>query len=58
LLNEDFFPGKGVAEVITWKNDIQELLWEQYFDDGVIKLRCFYKNNLKEVPLPFITRPG
>jgi antitoxin component YwqK of YwqJK toxin-antitoxin module len=43
-----FFHGKGVAELITWKNDVREGLWEQYFDDGIVKLRCAYKNDLKE----------
>jgi antitoxin component YwqK of YwqJK toxin-antitoxin module len=46
-----FFPGKGVAEVVTWKNDAQEGAWEQYFDDGVVKLRCAYKNDQKEGPI-------
>jgi antitoxin component YwqK of YwqJK toxin-antitoxin module len=46
-----FFPGKGVLELITWKNDIREGLWEQYFDDGALKLRCSYKNDLKEGPI-------
>jgi len=46
-----FFPGKGVLEVITWKNGIREGLWEQYFDDGTIKLRCSYKNDMKEGPI-------
>ena len=46
-----FFPGKGIAEIMTWKNGIREGLWEQYFDDGSHKLHCLYKNDLKEGPV-------
>ena len=43
-----FFAGKGLAEIVTWKNGIREGLWEQYFDDGTLKLRSYYKNDLKD----------
>lgn len=46
-----FFPGKGVAEIITWNDGVRDGKWEQFYDDGAPKLVCSYKNGEKEGPL-------
>lgn len=43
-----FFPGDGVAEIIPWKEGIREGIWEQFYDDGTLRLQGSYLNDEKE----------
>jgi len=43
-----FYPGKGIAEIITWRQGKKEGLWEQFYDDGTRKLKGTYRNDEKE----------
>jgi len=46
-----FYPGKGVAEVITWNAGIREGPWKQFYDDGTPKLVGAYVNDEREGPV-------
>ena len=43
-----FYPGKSLAEIITWNAGVKYGKWEQYYDDGAPKLTGSYKNNEKD----------
>ena len=42
-----FYAGKGVAEVISWKDGIREGPWIQYYLDGKVKMKTANHNDLK-----------
>jgi len=46
-----YYPGKGIAEVITWKAGIREGPWKQFYDDGTPKLEATYLNDEREGPV-------
>ncbi len=43
-----FYPEGGISEMTTYINGLKDGLWEQYFSDGVIKLRGTYKAGEKQ----------
>ncbi|MFH1159631.1 MAG: hypothetical protein V1733_01615 [bacterium] len=43
-----YYPGKGLAETITWKDGKKEGPWEQFYDDGALKIKGTYLNDEKE----------
>lgn len=45
--SKTYFPGGGLAELMSWKNGIKSGPWEQYFSDGKIKFRGNYQENEK-----------
>jgi antitoxin component YwqK of YwqJK toxin-antitoxin module len=55
-ITKTYYPGKGVAEQMTWKNGVKEGPWIQYYTDGTIKMKAIYhndeKNGLMEAFLP------
>ena len=46
-----YYAGKQVVEEINWKDGLREGSWVQYFDDGIVKLKGTYNNDLKEGPI-------
>jgi antitoxin component YwqK of YwqJK toxin-antitoxin module len=53
-----YFPGGGISEIITWKNDKKEGLWETYFTDGKIKMKGSCVNGEKSGPFVFYYNSG
>jgi antitoxin component YwqK of YwqJK toxin-antitoxin module len=47
-ISKTYYAGKGLAEIMTWKNGVREGPWEQYYSDGRIKLRGSFKNDQKD----------
>lgn len=43
-----FYPGKGISEIIPWVDGVNEGVWEQYYDDGTLKLTGSYRNGEKD----------
>jgi antitoxin component YwqK of YwqJK toxin-antitoxin module len=41
-----FYPGGQIAEIITWKSDMKEGLWKQFFEDSTIRLVSWHDANL------------
>ncbi len=40
----------GVSEVVNWEQNSREGPWNQYFEDGSIRLKGFYRNNMLNGP--------
>jgi|WetSurMetagenome_2_1015567.scaffolds.fasta_scaffold196307_1 antitoxin component YwqK of YwqJK toxin-antitoxin module len=57
-VSKTFYAGKGPAETITWKAGVKEGPWIQYFTDGTIKMKAFYKNDQKEGPIEAFATTG
>ena len=53
-----FYAGKGVSEIITWKDGKREGPWEQYYPDGKFKMKCAYREDLKQGPYGFYENDG
>jgi Uncharacterized protein conserved in bacteria len=47
-VSKNYFPGKGVSEVVNWKNGLREGKWLEFYTDGNIKINGQYKNDEKE----------
>jgi antitoxin component YwqK of YwqJK toxin-antitoxin module len=43
-----YYPGKGLAEVVGWKEGKKEGPWKQFYDDGTLKLDGTYHMDEKE----------
>jgi antitoxin component YwqK of YwqJK toxin-antitoxin module len=56
--HKTYYPGKGVAELVTWKNGLREGPWIQYYSDGTIKMRASNKNNNKEGMIEVFSETG
>ncbi len=44
----NFYPNGEIAEETTWRNDLQDGPWRQYFDDKKLKLSATYVNGKLE----------
>jgi len=40
-----YYPNGKPAEIITWKDDIKNGQWLQFFENGQLKLKAFYIND-------------
>jgi antitoxin component YwqK of YwqJK toxin-antitoxin module len=53
-----FFPAGGISEIITWKNDVRDGLWETYYSDGKVKMKGGYTGGDKSGPFIFYYNEG
>jgi antitoxin component YwqK of YwqJK toxin-antitoxin module len=44
-LSHKYYPNGVVTEIIEWKDDIKEGIWEQYYQDRSIRLKGSYLND-------------
>jgi antitoxin component YwqK of YwqJK toxin-antitoxin module len=53
-----FFPGGGISETISWKNDVRDGLWEIFYSDGKVKMKGANSNGDKSGPFVFYYATG
>ena len=44
----NYYSNGAVSEVLHWKNDKKDGVWEQYFPGGILKMKGFYVDNKLE----------
>ena len=47
-ISKNYYPGKGVSEVVNWKNGIREGQWLEFYSDGNIKVNGQNKADEKD----------
>jgi len=57
-VSRTFYAGKGVSELITWKNGIQDGRWEAYYTSGKLKLQGFFTAGQKAGPFKTFYETG
>jgi antitoxin component YwqK of YwqJK toxin-antitoxin module len=53
-----FYPGKGLAEVVNWRDGLREGPWIQYYTDGTVKMKANNHSDKKHGVMEVFSEKG